>query len=126
MQNRHLTLVCEDVAAGTAFFRDVLALPVRQREGHRVDVEMGSVTATLTARCGTGSSGTAPTEPAVIVELEVEDVAAAVADLRRRGATVLVDLVTTEYGTESAFVAGPDGLIVELYCPCVPPRPPWQ
>jgi catechol 2,3-dioxygenase-like lactoylglutathione lyase family enzyme len=120
VQSRHLTLECEDVAAGTSFFRDVLALPVRPRDGHQVDVDMGPVTATLTARSGTGS------EPAPIVELEVADVAGAVAELRRRGATVLVDVVTTDYGTESAFVAGPDGLIVELYRRCTPPRLPWQ
>jgi hypothetical protein len=48
-----------------------------------------------------------------------------VGELRRRGASVLIDPVTTDYGTESAFVAGPAGVIVELYRLLTPPRPPW-
>jgi catechol 2,3-dioxygenase-like lactoylglutathione lyase family enzyme len=145
MPLRHLTLRCEDVAAGATFFREVLALPVRQRDGRRVDVEMGPLTATLTAwddvagrpspaDTAAGSpaavDGAPPAEagpsgPAVIVELEVEDVRAAVGELRRRGARVLVEPVTTDYGTDSAFIAGPAGVIVELYRLHAPPRPPW-
>lgn len=134
MPGRHLTLVCEDVNAGATFFRDVLALPVRQRDGRRAEVELGTVTATLTTRDQEAAQGATPATkgepvpgsgPAVIVELEVEDVVTAVRELRRRGATVLVDPVVTDWGTESAFVAGPDGVIVEVYRLRVPPRPPW-
>lgn len=138
MPSRHLTLRCEDVAAGATFFREVLALPVRQRDGRHVDVEMGPLTATLTAwddaagRPPTGNTTAAPdgapptgSGPAVIVELEVDDVPTAVGELRRRGANVLIDTVTTDYGTESAFVAGPAGVIVELYRLRTPPHLPW-
>jgi catechol 2,3-dioxygenase-like lactoylglutathione lyase family enzyme len=57
--DRHLTLVCEDVAAGATFFRDVLSLPVQQHDRHRADVDLGTRTATLTSGPSTGS-GPAP------------------------------------------------------------------
>jgi catechol 2,3-dioxygenase-like lactoylglutathione lyase family enzyme len=109
-----LTVLCDDVDAGTTFFRDVLELPVRQRDAVHVDVELGHCTATLAPRRGVGS-GPETAEPAVILEVEVADVREAVRDLRRRGATVLLGPVVTEWDTESAFVAGPDGVVVELY-----------
>lgn len=132
MPATHLTLACENVAAGAAFFRDVLALPVRQRDEHDVDVDLGMLTATLTPRHDAtpgsrpGGSGNDPdraseatpperSNPAVIIEVEVDDVREAVLELRRRGATVLVGPVLTEWDTESAFIAGPDGVVVELY-----------
>jgi catechol 2,3-dioxygenase-like lactoylglutathione lyase family enzyme len=115
MADTHLTLICEDVAAGAAFFRDILAVPVRNRDASHVDVELGAVTATLTARRDSPSNR--PAEPAVILEVEVPDVHAALRELRRRGATVLLEPMLTEWNTVSAFVAGPDGVVVEVYCP---------
>jgi catechol 2,3-dioxygenase-like lactoylglutathione lyase family enzyme len=115
MPSTHLTLMCDDIAAGATFFRDVLSLPVRQRDPHHVDVELGRCTATLTPRGTDPDSGRPTQEPAVILEVEVTDVREAVRDLRRRGATVLLGPVVTEWDTESAFVAGPDGVVVELY-----------
>lgn len=127
MAASRVTLVCEDVAAGASFFRDVLALPVRQRDAHQVDVELGEVTATLTARADDAAAERAPARAgsdedpgdgrAVILEVQVDDVREALRDLRRRGATVLLGPVLTEWDTESAFVAGPDGVVVELYRP---------
>lgn len=131
MPNTHLTLLCDDVAAGASFFRDVLALPVRQRDPHHVDVELGGRTATLTPRPVATPPGPALSldsadddlhgrrtqGPATILEVEVPDVREAVRELHARGATVLLGPVLTEWDTESAFVAGPDGLVVELYRP---------
>lgn len=112
MQENHLTLVCEDVAAGTSFFRDTLSLPVRQRDADHVEIELGHRTATLTAQPAgpVTSRGRAP-----IVDVEVPDLWAALREVRRHGATVLLEPVITDWGTESAFVAGPDGLVVELF-----------
>jgi catechol 2,3-dioxygenase-like lactoylglutathione lyase family enzyme len=110
MAGSHLTLECTDVAAGATFFRDVLALPVRQRAGRDVEVDLGDVTATLT----TGARRPEGT-PAVIVEIAVDDLHAAIREMQRRGADVLIGPVLTDWGTESAFMAGPDGVVVELY-----------
>jgi catechol 2,3-dioxygenase-like lactoylglutathione lyase family enzyme len=133
MADTHLTLLCEDVEAGACFFRDVLALPVHQRDGLAIDVELGAVTATLTPRAtaptptprNASLTQSAPTpepgpppgqgKPALILEVEVSDVREAAREMQRRGAEVLVWPVLTEWGTESAFVAGPDGVVVELY-----------
>jgi catechol 2,3-dioxygenase-like lactoylglutathione lyase family enzyme len=109
----HINLVCHDVAAGATFFQDILALPVRQRGPRYAEVDLGRLTASLTPAPATPSPG--PRPPGVVLPLEVGDVDAAVLEVRRRGATVLLETVLTEWGTESAFIAGPDDMIIELY-----------
>jgi hypothetical protein len=114
-----LSLVCRDLPAGAQFFRDVMALPVRQRDPRHVEVQLPDRTAHLTPAPSQPSDQ--PSDPAtpqakgVILKIEVADVAASVAELRGRGATILLEPVLTEWGTESAFVAGPDACVIELY-----------
>jgi hypothetical protein len=52
----------------------------------------------------------------VIVEMMVTTSGKRCASYASR-ATVLVDPVITDWDTESAFIAGPDGILVELYRP---------
>lgn len=111
-----LTLTCRDVPAGVSFFRDVLALPVRQRDPSFAEVRLGRYTAALEPPSREYAAGE-ERPPGAILQIEVDDVPTAVSELRRRGATVLMDDVRTEWGTRSAFVAGPDDLLVELYQP---------
>lgn len=115
MESTDLSLVCDDVPAGALFFRDVMALPVRQRDAHHAEVQLGDRTAHLTARPEDRPGTSTPQTKGVILKIEVVDVAASVAQLRSRGATVLLEPVLTEWGTESAFVAGPDACVIELY-----------
>jgi catechol 2,3-dioxygenase-like lactoylglutathione lyase family enzyme len=110
-----LTLVCQDVPAGATFFRDVLSMPVRQRGPHYAEVDLGDCTARLTPAPQQWTPPSEPRRPGVILKIEVADVGARVIELRRRGATVLMESVLTEWGTESAFVAGPDDCVIELY-----------
>jgi hypothetical protein len=57
-----------------------------------------------------------PTEPArgVILHFRVADVNKAVERARSRGATVLLEPMTTDWGWESAML-GPGGVVIDLY-----------
>jgi len=113
----HLDVPLDDVPAGARFFRGVLALPVHVHDRHHADVDLapGLVAHLRPPTCR--ADGTPGSGPAMILELRVPDLPGALAELRRRGAEVLVEPVLTEWGTRSAFLAGPDGLIVEIYHP---------
>jgi catechol 2,3-dioxygenase-like lactoylglutathione lyase family enzyme len=113
----HLDLTLDDVSAGVAFFRQVLALPVRALDGDHAEIRLGpGLVAHLRPTPGT-SDRTGPNSPGPILRLQTPDVRGAIAELRRRGAQVLVEPVLTDWGTESAFVAGPDNVIIEVYRP---------
>jgi catechol 2,3-dioxygenase-like lactoylglutathione lyase family enzyme len=48
------------------------------------------------------------------IGLTVDDVDAAVAELRARGAEIAIGPLTRDLGTRLAFVRGPDGIMIEL------------
>jgi catechol 2,3-dioxygenase-like lactoylglutathione lyase family enzyme len=113
----HVELAIDDLPAAARFFRQVLALPVRRLSLERAEVRL---TPDITAHLVPAASRSRPVirqGPGPILQLEVPEVRAAVTELRRRGATVLVDRVLTDWGTESAFVAGPGDLVIEVYRP---------
>jgi catechol 2,3-dioxygenase-like lactoylglutathione lyase family enzyme len=113
----HLDLVLDDVAAGARFFRQVLALPVIECDD---DHAVALLADDLTAHLRTASAESRPAVrrgPGTILQLQVPELRGAVAELRRRGATILVEPVLTDWGTQSAFVAGPGDVIIEVYCP---------
>ncbi len=60
-----------------------------------------------------------PTRPAAgtILHFQVEDVAQALEEARSRGATVLLEPIRTGWGTESAMIAGPEEVVIDLYRP---------
>ncbi|MDQ1289053.1 MAG: hypothetical protein QG622_2619 [Actinomycetota bacterium] len=111
MPTTHLVLRCEDVEACASFYENVLGVPVHRQEGPTADVELGPIVATLVP--GEDPAGSAH---GMIIEIEVIDVRDAVNVVRERGATVLTEPVRTEWGTESAFVEGPEAaMVVEFY-----------
>ena len=113
----HLDVPLDDVCAGALFFRQVLAVPVHLHDRDHADVDLAPG---LVAHLRTTVPPALPTgdeEPGVVIELEVPDLRGALTELRRRGADVLIDPVVTDWGTISAFIAGPDGVLIELYCP---------
>jgi catechol 2,3-dioxygenase-like lactoylglutathione lyase family enzyme len=114
---RHVELALDDVPAGARFFRHVLALPVRYDDLQHAEVRL---TADVTVRLAPARPYTGVVThrtPGPMLQLEVPVVSAALVELRRRGATVLIEPVLTEWGTESAFVAGPGDLVIEVYRP---------
>jgi predicted enzyme related to lactoylglutathione lyase len=116
----NLDLIVRDVPAATAFFRDVVGLKVRVGEERFAELESGAATIMLSP------DAMVPTEPArgVILHFQVEDVAAALAHARGLGATVLLETTHTDWGTESAMIAGPEGIIVDFFRPVTGPVQP--
>ncbi len=107
----NLDLVVKDVPAATAFFRDVVGLAVRVGEERFAELDSGAVTIMLTP------DAMVPTRPAagVILHFKVEDVTQALDQACSRGATVLLEPTRTDWGTESAMIAGPDEIVVDFY-----------
>jgi predicted enzyme related to lactoylglutathione lyase len=108
-----LDLVVRDVPKAAAFFRDVVGLTLRVNEERYAEVESGAVTIMLTPDL------MVPSDPVrgVVVHFQVEEVAAALAKAQQAGATVLLEITQTDWGTESAMIQGPDGLVVDFYRP---------
>jgi catechol-2,3-dioxygenase len=115
----HLDLTVHDLPAAAEFFRQVLALPVHQTRGSDLEVRLAAgLTAHLRPAAGPDTMVAAVTpRPAPILQVLVPEVRGALGELRRRGATVLVEPVLTEWGTEAAYLAGPEGLVIEIYRP---------
>ena len=108
-----LDLIVRDVPAAAAFFRDAIGFALQVDEPRFAQLDAGAVTLMLRP------DALVPTTPAagVILHVRVDDLAAAVARAQAHGAAVLRAPAPTDWGTESAMVAGPDGIIVDLYRP---------
>lgn len=116
MKFDNLDLIVRDVPAAAAFFRDVLGLTLRVNEERFAELDSGAVTIMLSP------DAMVPTKPAagLILHFQVEDVAQALGRARSRGATVLMEPTRTDWGTESAMIAGPEDIVIDLYRPVAP------
>jgi catechol 2,3-dioxygenase-like lactoylglutathione lyase family enzyme len=116
----HLDLTVHDIPAATDFFRRILALPVRQAIGGDTAVRLAP-DLTVHLRQASSRDGGAPARPGrhpgPVIQVLVPEVRGALSELRRRGATVLVEPVLTDWGTEAAYLAGPEDLVIEIYHP---------
>ena len=50
-----------------------------------------------------------------LLQFSSDDVRADIEEIKRRGGNVVLEPVDTDWGTTSAYVAGPHGVLVELY-----------
>lgn len=110
MKLNHLSIITPNMPEAITFFRDILELRVEGDEAF-AEVQTGGLMVSLmsTAMVPTGRP------QGVILQFEVDNVPARVERVLGRGGRILRDSDLTIWGTESAFVAGPDGLVVELY-----------
>lgn len=113
MDFNRLDLIVEDVPAATALFRDVVGLAVRFADTRFAKLDSGAVIIML------GPDAMAPTTPAagIILHLQVADVFATVERARANGARVLLEPTHTDWGCEPTRIAGPEGIIIDLYRP---------
>lgn len=113
MRFDNLDLVVSNVPEAAAFFRDVLGLTLRVNEERYAELDSGAVTIMLTPDL------MVPSRPAagVVLHFQVDDVAQALKQARSKGAKVLLEPTVTDWGTESAMIAGPDEIVVDLYRP---------
>jgi predicted enzyme related to lactoylglutathione lyase len=106
-----IDLIVGDVGRAAAFFRDAVGLVPRHVGERFAEFSAGSLTVMLS------HEALVATKPAagVILHVRVLDVGGALTSARQRGADVLLEPTRTEWGTESAMIAGPDGIVVEFY-----------
>ena len=106
-----IDLIVRDVPSAAAFFRDVVGLTLRVDDPRYAELDgegmtiMLSPDAMVAVKPGAG----------VILHFQVTDVAEALEQARGRGATVLREPAPTDWGTESAMIAGPEDIIVDFY-----------
>jgi lactoylglutathione lyase len=83
----------------------------------RVDLNLNGLTIFVAAVPPEAELPTAPSEPYIGLDhlgLRVDDLDAAAAELKRRGATFTVEPKTIRPGVRIAFVQGPDDVRIEL------------
>lgn len=104
--------VDENVAIGR-FFSDVLGLDVDgDPSGGYAEVKAGAITIAL--HHGAMIDEVAP-HGGTLLQFKSSDVHADIEAIRSRGGTIALEPTSTDWGTVSAYVAGPHNLLVELY-----------
>ena len=107
----NLDLIVRDVAAAVDFFERVVGLGVRVVDEHFAELESGEVTIMLSP------TAMIPVKPAsgMILHFQVENVQKALERANAYGATVLMEPMLTDWGTESLLIAGPEEIVIDLY-----------
>ncbi|TCC49962.1 hypothetical protein E0H75_16815 [Kribbella capetownensis] len=95
------------------FFSGVLGLEISGNAGDGyAEVKAGAITIALHTGAmvdGFGAHG------GTLLQFRSDDVRADIEEIRGRGGNVALEPVDTDWGTTSAYVAGPHGVLVELY-----------
>ncbi|MCS6839223.1 MAG: VOC family protein [Roseiflexus sp.] len=100
-----------DVPSAASFFRDVVGLTVRVEDARFAELDGGAITIMLSP----GALVPVQEAAGVILHIQVEDVESAIERARHAGVTVVLEPTRTDWGTESAMIAGPEGIIVDFY-----------
>jgi len=117
----HIHLRTTNPQATIEFYQKMFdATPVAyvQSNGQpRVDLDLNGLTIFIAAVPADATLPTAPAEPYIGLDhlgLRVDDLDTATAELKRRGAQVLVEPKTIRPGVRIAFIQGPDHVRIEL------------
>lgn len=108
-----IDLIVSDVSAAARFFRDVVGLKLEINDPNFAQLKSQELTIMLsrTAEVPIGKAA------GIILHVLVDDVAASLAKAETLGAVVLHELHETDWWTESAMIAGPDGIVIDFYKP---------
>lgn len=123
MQLNAIDLIVSDVPAATRFFRDVLGLDAQEADERSARFQSGSMTLTIAwLRRPFGAKEMRPDAVApatsasgLLLHFQVQDVGLAVLKATATGAQVLAGPDETGWGTNSAILAGPEHILIELY-----------
>jgi predicted enzyme related to lactoylglutathione lyase len=112
----HLGLLSDTAAKNqeiAEFFAGVLGLEIsgNAAEGYAV-VKAGAMTIALHTGAMVDDFGP---HGGTLLQFSSDDVRADIEEIRRRGGNIVLEPVETDWGTTSAYVAGPHGVLVELY-----------
>jgi lactoylglutathione lyase len=112
----HVILYVDDLAASTAFYRDVVGLPHRFTDAGYAEFDTGATRFALYERRRAEwlTGGPVRPGPAGEVVLVVEDVDAVAARLRAHGVALLAAPADRPWGHRTLHVADPDGFVVEF------------
>ncbi|MGC4107654.1 MAG: VOC family protein [Thermomicrobiales bacterium] len=106
-----LDLIVPDVPAAAAFLTAALGVDPAYAEERFAEFRLGAMTLMLSPDALVPMANAA----GVILHCEVPDVGAALDRARQAGATVLRETGPTDWGWESAMVAGPEGIVIDFY-----------
>ena len=117
----HIHLRTKNPQATIAYYQKMFdATPVAYVQSNgkpRVDLDLNGLTIFIAEVPADATLPTAPSEPYIGLDhlgLRVDDVDAATAELKRRGAQVIVEPKTIRPGVRIAFIQGPDDVRIEL------------
>ena len=117
----HVHLRTRDPQAMIQYFHDMfdadLVEYVQSNGQPRVDLNLNGLTIFVAAVPPEADLPQAPSTPYIGLDhlgLRVDDIDAATAELKRRGATFIVEPKTIRPGVRIAFVQGPDDVRIEL------------
>src|SRR5215208_210881 len=120
-QFHHIHIFCSDLATSERWFAEQLGAEVAERRESRgvpsVLLNLGGATINLRPAREGESLTDGPTVPHFGADhfgLQVADVDAAIAELRKRGVTIDVEPYDFTPGSRIAYVRGPDGVRIEL------------
>ena len=128
MQLRYTILYVDDVAATLRFFEDAFGLTrgMLHESGDYAELVTGPTKLAFASLGLMRSLGKTPGRPdpaAPVFEIafETPDVAAALDRARRAGAVLRQDVRNEPWGQTTAYVADPNGYLIELCSPVGPP-----
>jgi catechol 2,3-dioxygenase-like lactoylglutathione lyase family enzyme len=117
----HIHLRTRDPQATIQYYHDMFdaeLVEYTQSNGQpRVDLNLNGLTIFIAAVAPEAELPTAPSEPYIGLDhlgLRVDNLDEAAAELKRRGATFIVEPKTIRPGVRIAFVQGPDDVRIEL------------
>lgn len=112
----HLGLVSETNEQNqqlAAFFGDILGLEVTgdAADGY-AEIRLGVLTISL--HRGNLIDQVTP-HGGTLLQFHTDDLAADLEEIRGRGGNIALEPTKTDWGSTSAYIAGPNGVLVELY-----------
>lgn len=117
-----ITVYSTDIAKAVDFYGHVLGLEETYRfptagEAEHVEFRVGSATIAVSSAAGMKSHGLPPATPGHPFEigLKVDDIGAAVKELRAAGVMIVKEASDSPAGNRYAYVADPDGNWISLY-----------
>lgn len=128
MKLRYVILYVEDPEASLRFYEQAFDLrrAMLHESGEYAEIETGGTTLSLSAhrllrRLGKAPARADPGAPVFEIAFETDDVAAALDRALAAGAALKQPARDEPWGQTTAYVASPDGHLVEICTPTAPP-----
>ncbi len=123
----YVVLIVRDLDVAVRFYCEVLGLALKHRADAYAQIEAGATRLGLYTReamqvtLDRALAEPAAAAPAFEIGFKVEDVDAAFAELKRRGAQAVMAPRDRPWGQRTAYLCDPDGNLIELAQAAQPP-----